>query len=327
MQNVKTIKKIANNLDVHPIHIKMFSLRCNFDLEKSFTEFEENYNEYKKQSPIPFVKWVGGKRQLARQFRDMDLYPPDSFNPLTATYFEPFVGGGAMFFDLLPKKAVLSDLNSDLVTTYNVIKSNTEKLITKLKEHKKKNCKDYFLKIRKQNPKKLSDVSIAARFIYLNRTCFNGMYRVNKSGHFNVPYGKYVNPLICNEENLMKVKNSLKSVKILNQDYKKTLKIAKNGDFIYLDPPYYPVNRTSNFTSYTSETFLEKEQEELRDTYLKLHKRGCFVMLSNSDTPFIKELYSDLDKNIKINKVYAGRAINSNGAKRGKVKEVVVVNY
>jgi DNA adenine methylase len=289
---------------------------------------ESVYENYLlNEKPKPFVKWVGGKRQLIQQFKDMNLYPPFGFNPEKATYFEPFVGGGAMFFDLLPEKSVLSDMNLELVTTYNVIKNNVEALIKKLKEHQKKNNKEYFLKIRTQDIKKLSDVNIAARFIYLNRTGFNGLYRVNRSGQFNVPYADNKNPLICDEENLCKAHDAMKHTKILHQDYKKVLEKAKKGDFIYFDPPYYPVNKTSSFTSYTKEEFLEKEQKELKDVFVELHKRGCYVMLSNSDTKFINELYSGLDKKIKIRKVFAGRAINSKGTGRGKIKEVVVINY
>lgn len=274
--------------------------------------------------PKPFVKWVGGKRQLLKQFRLLGLYPPETFDAEVAKYFEPFLGGGAVFFDLMPDKAYLSDLNEELVTTYNVIKSDVEKLITSLQKHK--NDKEYFLNIRAQDPKSLSYIDVASRFIYLNRTCFNGMYRVNSKGGFNVPYGKYNNPLICDSENLLRVSRALQQVEIKHQDYKETLKNAKKGDFIYLDPPYHPVSSTSSFTSYTKESFLEKEQLELRDTYAKLHKRGCFVMLSNSDTPFINEAYSKI-KGVKISKVQAGRAINSVGSKRGKVSEVLVTNY
>ena len=328
MPDIETIHRIAIKFDIHPIQVKMFLLRFTDNQKcKSDDCFLAAYNEFKKQSPKPFVKWVGGKRQLAKQFRDMNLYPPDAFKPETATYFEPFIGGGAMFFDLMPKKAILSDMNPELIITYNVIKNNVEDLIKKLKTHQNKNNKEYFLKIRSEDFKKLSEVNVAARFIYLNRTCFNGMFRVNSSGQFNVPYGDNKNPLICDEVNLRKVNEALKNVKILHQDYKKVLSKAKKGDFIYFDPPYYPVNKTSSFTSYTKEGFLEKEQTELRDVFTKLHKRGCFVMLSNSDTSFINKLYSGLDKGMKINKVFAGRAINSRGSGRGKVKEVVVTNY
>jgi len=276
------------------------------------------------EKPKPFVKWVGGKRQLLAQFRSMNLYPPEKFDIKTGRYFEPFVGGGAVFFDLLPETAYLSDLNNELVVTYNVIKNDVENLIKSLKKHKLD--KEYFLKIRAQNPEKLSDLNTASRFIYLNRTCFNGMYRVNSKGGFNVPFGKYTNPLICDEVNLRKASKALKNVEIKKQDYKEVLKKAKKGDFIYFDPPYYPVSKTASFTSYTSESFLDKEQIELRDTFVELHKRGCFVMLSNSDTSFINKIYSE-PKGLRITKVQAGRAINSNASKRGKITEVLVTNY
>lgn len=276
------------------------------------------------EKPKPFVKWVGGKRQLLAQFRLMNLYPPEKFDIKNGKYFEPFVGGGAVFFDLHPETAYLSDLNNELVITYNVIKSDVESLIKSLKKHKLD--KEYFLKIRAQNPEKLSDLNTASRFIYLNRTCFNGMYRVNSKGGFNVPFGKYTNPLVCDENNLRKVSKALKNVEIKKQDYKEVLKKAKKGDFVYFDPPYYPVSKTASFTSYTSEAFLDKEQIELRDTFVELHKRGCFIMLSNSDTPFINKIYSE-PKELRITKVQAGRAINSDASKRGKITEVLVTNY
>lgn len=276
------------------------------------------------EKPKPFVKWVGGKRQLLEQFRKMNLYPPEDFDPKNSRYFEPFVGGGAVFFDLLPEEGFLSDLNRELVTTYNVIKNDLKRLIASLKKHK--TDKEYFLKIRAQDPKKLSNVAVASRFIFLNRTCFNGMYRVNSKGGFNVPFGKYTNPLICDEDNLQKVSKALQNIDIKHQDYKEVLKKAKKGDFIYFDPPYYPVSKTASFTSYTAESFLDKEQTELRDTFAELHNRGCFVMLSNSDTPFINNIYSVI-KGARINKVQAGRAINSKGSGRGKITEVLITNY
>ncbi len=322
--NKEILKEIALSLNVHPIHLKVFLASS----EK--ITLENLKSEFKKQSeknPKPFVKWVGGKRQLIQQFREDDLYPPEGFDSKFATYFEPFVGGGAMFFDLLPKKAYLSDMNEELVTTYNIIKSDVDGLIRKLKLHKKNDSKEYFLKVRALDVKKLSEVNIAARFIYLNRTCFNGLYRVNGSGKFNVPYAANKNPLICDEENLRKVHVAMKHTTIKHQDYSKVLEKAKKGDFVYFDPPYYPVSKTASFTSYTKYGFLKKEQEKLRDVFVALSRKGCFVMLSNSDTPFINELYSNLGKKIRIEKVFAGRAINSKGSGRGKVKEVVVINY
>jgi len=318
MTTLQTITKLADELNIN----KIYAHHVFHNADK--TRLFEDAARIVSEKPKPFVKWVGGKRQLLRQFRDMGLYPPDAFNPLTNTYFEPFVGGGAVFFDLLPKKAELSDLNNELVTTYNVIKNDVDGLIKSLKKHKYE--KEYYLEVRAKDPKMLSDLDVASRFIFLNRTCFNGMYRVNSKGGFNVPFGKYTNPMICDEENLHKVSKALQKVTIQNQDYKAVLKKAKKGDFVYFDPPYYPVSKTASFTSYTANSFLDKEQTELRDTFVELNKRGCFVMLSNSDTPFIYKIYSGI-KDVKVSKVSAGRAINSNAAKRGKVSEVLVTNY
>ncbi len=318
MTTQQTITKLAKDLNINRIYARhVFHVA---DKKQLFKDAVRIVNE----KPKPFVKWVGGKRQLLKQFRELGLYPPDDFNPLTNTYFEPFVGGGAVFFDLLPKKAELSDLNAELITTYNVIKKDVDALITSLKKHRYE--KEYYLKMRAKNPKTLSDVEVASRFIFLNRTGFNGMYRVNSKGEFNVPFGRYTNPIICDEENLRKVAKVLQKVTIKEQDYKTVLKRAKKGDFVYFDPPYYPVSKTASFTSYTADSFLEKEQTELRDTFVELHKRGCFVMLSNSDTPFINKLYSGI-KGVKVSKVSAGRAINSNATKRGKIHEVLVTNY
>ncbi len=318
MTTKQAIREIQDTFDINAIYAqRVFSLADK-------THLIEDSKRIISEKPKPFVKWVGGKRQLLAQFRRLNLYPPEKFDIETGRYFEPFVGGGAVFFDLLPESGYLSDLNKELVTTYNVIKNNVEGLIVSLKKHK--TDKEYFLKVRAQDPNKLEDLKMASRFIFLNRTCFNGMYRVNSKGGFNVPFGKYANPLICDEDNLRKVSKALQNVEIIHQDYKEVLKKAKKGDFIYFDPPYYPVSKTASFTSYTAESFLDKEQTELRDTLLELNKRGCFVMLSNSDTPFINKIYSGF-KGIRITKVEAGRAINSNGSGRGKITEVLVTNY
>lgn len=319
MQN-KLIKKLINDFDINKIYAQSL-----VDLV-DFKNYPQSAEFIIKNKPRPFVKWVGGKRQLLKQFKDLDLYPPKGFNVEKGRYFEPFIGGGAVFFDLLPKQAFLSDLNKDLVITYNVIKNNVDELVSSLKKHVYN--KNYFLRIRSQENTNLTNIEIASRFIYLNRTCFNGMYRVNSKGKFNVPFGKYNNPIICDEENLRKVSKSLEQVSIKHQDYKKILKQARKGDFIYFDPPYYPVNKTSSFTSYTSENFLDKEQIELRDTFMKLHELGCFVMLSNSDTDFINRIYTEGNtKGVKITKILAGRMINSKSEKRGKVSEVLITNY
>lgn len=318
MIKVKTAQELSKTFNINTIYAhKVF-------LQASKENFFEDAKKIIDSKPKPFVKWVGGKRQLLNQFRLTGLYPPAGFNPSVANYFEPFVGGGAVFFDLLPENAFLSDLNGELVTTFNVIKNHSEELILSLKKHEIN--KDYFLKIRERDVTQLSDLDIASRFIFLNRTCFNGMYRVNSKGKFNVPYGRYDKPLICDEDNLRKVSKVLKKVEIRQEDYKEVLKKADKGDFVYFDPPYFPVSKTASFTSYTNQSFLEKQQEELRDVFLKLAERGCYVMLSNSDTPFINSIYSGF-KGIKITKVSAGRSINSDASKRGKISEVVITNY
>jgi DNA adenine methylase len=219
MTTKEAIKEIQVKFDVNSI----FALRVYEIADKK--NLLEDIKRIVSEKPKPFVKWVGGKRQLLEQFRKLGLYPPSGFNPSKNTYFEPFVGGGAVFFDLLPQNAVLSDMNRELVVTYNVIKKDVEALIKSLKKHKYE--KEYFLKIRSQNPERLSDLETASRFIFLNRTAFNGMYRVNSGGGFNVPFGKYDNPLICDETNLRRVSKALKNVSIKHQDYKEVLKTAK----------------------------------------------------------------------------------------------------
>lgn len=314
------VNEIQRAFDINSIYAKrVFALA---DKKNLLPSAEKIINE----KPKPFVKWVGGKRQLLRQFRLMNLYPPEKFDSTKGRYFEPFVGGGAVFFDLLPEKAFLSDMNLELVTTYNVIKDDVESLIKLLKKHD--HNKEYFLNVRAKKVEKLTPLQIASRFIYLNRACFNGMYRVNRRGEFNVPFGDNKNPLFCDEVNLRKISEALKNVEIKHQDYKQVLKKAKKGDFVYFDPPYHPVSKTSTFTSYTANGFSENDQLELRDTFIKLSNRGCFVMLSNSDAPFINQIYSEIKKDsVRINKVEAGRAINSKGSGRGKVVEVLVTNY
>ena len=274
----------------------------------------------------PFVKWVGGKRQI---ISELLKNIPHNFN----NYFEPFVGGGALFFELYNlgilknKTFYLSDINEELINTYKVIRDYPNELIEELKEFKIKHNKEFYYQIREldrsENYKDLDNITKAARFIYLNRTCFNGLYRVNKKGYFNVPIGSYKNPQIVNEENILAVSITLQNAIIKHCDYKEILKYVTKNDFIYFDPPYYPINKTSNFTSYTQDNFLEKEQIELFDTFKSLSNKGCFVLESNSDTDFINNLY----KEFIIEKVFANRAINSNGNKRGKITEVLIRNY
>lgn len=271
----------------------------------------------KNDKPKPFVKWAGGKRQLT----DILLKNiPEQYD----CYIEPFVGGGALFFELLPKKAVISDINFEIINAYHVIKNNLNELLKSLKKHK--NIKEYFYKIRALNPNNLSLIERASRFIYLNKTCFNGLYRENSRGEFNVPFGNYKKPNILDKENLTKISEYLNSnqIKILCQDYKETVMLAQKGDFIYFDPPYYPLNQTSSFTKYSKEDFNKEDQIELSEVFRQLDKKGCYVMLSNSNTEFIKSLYNDYN----IKEIEALRAINCKGDKRGKgLYEILVKNY
>jgi DNA adenine methylase len=271
----------------------------------------------------PFIKWVGGKRGLLEQI--LPLFPK-KFN----NYYEPFVGGGAVFFELFSKgvlknkKVVLSDINEELVNTYNVVKDTPFELIGKLEEYKEQHSKEFYYKIReldRQNGyKKLSNLEKATRFIYLNKTCFNGLYRVNKKGYFNTPIGSYKNPNIADEDVILSASEALQNVKIIHQSFKDVLKQAYQDDLIYFDPPYYPLNETSKFTSYDSNCFLEDEQFELFEVFDKLSDIGAKVVQSNSDTKFIKELYKNFD--IKI--VNANRFINSKSNGRGKITEVLI---
>lgn len=273
----------------------------------------------------PFTKWTGGKRQLLNDLLDL---MPNKYN----TYYEPFVGGGALFFELSPKKAVINDLNSDLINAYKVIRDDCEGLIKILIIHSQNNSKDYYLEIRSVDRdsryENMTDVEKAARFIYMLRVNFNGLYRVNSKNQFNVPYGRYKNPKIVDEELLFNISEYLNSGDILikNDDFKNVVKDAQEGDFVYFDPPYIPISETSSFTSYTQDGFGLKEQKDLRDCLVELTKRKVKVMISNSDVPLIYDLYGDIE-GVNIHKVYANRAINSNSKKRGKIGEVIIRNY
>ncbi|MFX1340310.1 MAG: DNA adenine methylase [Promethearchaeota archaeon] len=268
--------------------------------------------------PHPFVKWAGGKRQLISQ---MIKYLPKNYN----MYIEPFVGGGALFFYILPEKAILIDINSELVNCYKVIKNNVKELIQLLKNHK--NEKNYYYQIRAldRTPKsynKLSDVEKASRTIYLNRCCYNGLYRVNSKGQFNVPFGRYKNPRFCDEENLEAISSVLKNVNILEGTFELCLNFAEKDDFIYFDPPYVPISDSANFTSYTKDNFGKDDQIKLYNTFKILDEHGCKILLSNSYSNFILDLYKDY----KVVLLNAKRAINSDSTKRGTIKEVLVLN-
>ncbi len=266
--------------------------------------------------PKPFVKWAGGKRQI---IDELIRRVPKIFG----TYFEPFVGGGALLFELQPEKAVIGDTNFELINAYLVIRDKVEELIEDLKRHK--NEKEYYYRMRSLDPETLDPVKRASRFIYLNRTCYNGLWRVNSKGEFNVPFGRHKNPKICDEENLRAVSEYLRraDIKIVCGDYKETLKEAKEGDFVYLDPPYAPVSGTSRFTKYTGKGFSLKDQEELAEVFRELDRRGCYVMLSNSDTEFVRKLY----RGYIIERVSANRFINCVAKKRKNHTELIIRNY
>ncbi|MDT8719532.1 DNA adenine methylase [Clostridium sp. 19966] len=268
----------------------------------------------------PFLKWAGGKRQL---LPELNKYIPLKYK----TYYEPFVGAGALLFDLQPKKAVINDVNSELINCYNIIKDSLDELIEDLKKHQ--NIPEYYYEIRELDRKpefqQLTQIERASRIIYLNKTCFNGLFRVNSQGQYNVPFGNYKNPKILDEVVLKAVHNFLNSsnITITNGDFEEVVRGAKKGDFIYFDPPYDPVSDSSSFTGYSLDGFSRDEQRRLKDVFDRLNKKGCFVLLSNSATDFIKDLYKDY----RIEIVSASRNINADGLKRGKVDEVLVMNY
>jgi DNA adenine methylase len=269
----------------------------------------------KETSPRPFLKWAGGKSRLIQQYIP---YFPKSYK----NYYEPFLGGGAVFFYLQPSAAILTDINAELINTYCCVRDHIEELICHLKEHKIRHNKDYYYSVR--NNSVGTDIEQAARIIYLNKTCFNGLYRVNSQGKFNVPLGRYENPNICPEVLLRTASEALSTSKIKQADFVDVLNYATSSDdFVYFDPPYYPVSKTSYFTAYSSDRFAEDQQVQLKDVFEKLAQRGVKVMLSNSDCEFIRNLYSSFN----IHTISASRAINSNANKRGKITEVLVTSY
>lgn len=271
----------------------------------------------------PFVKWAGGKRQIVDKLL---MYAPDEFN----TYYEPFVGGGALLFELSPKKAVINDSNKELINVYNVLRNEEKfkKMCSILNTYEKNNSEEFYYELRNKDRNKssfdrLSDYKRAGRTIYLNKACFNGLYRVNSKNEFNVPFGKKTKVNTYDIGNLITVSNylTMNDIKILNVDFEESVKDAQKGDFIYFDPPYD--SETSIFNSYTEDGFGKEEQRRLAKVYKELSNKGCYVMLSNNNTTLIKELYKDF--NIHI--IEAKRSINSNGKKRGKVEEVIITNY
>ena len=292
----------------------------------------------------PFVKWAGGKGSLISQLSN--FYPYELKNGIIERYIEPFVGGGAVLIDILQnydvRQAYAFDINIDLINSYNVIKNNVEEIITNLKEmeteylqleqeerknyfyNKRNEYNDYTLQENEQNVKK------ASQFIYLNRTCFNGLYRVNKDGKFNVPVGSYKNPTICDEENLRNLSELIQNVQFQYGDYRRSMEYVTENTFVYFDPPYRPLNMTSGFTSYTKEDFNDDNQRELATFYRELNERNAKLMLSNSNPKNINEedqFFDNIYQGFNIDEIYASRMINANSKGRGKISEILVTNY
>jgi DNA adenine methylase len=264
-------------------------------------------------APRPFLKWVGGKSQLLDQFRP--LLPP-----VFGRYFEPFVGGAALFFERRPARALLSDVNEELIDCYRAVRDDVDGVINALQKHEYE--REHYYAVREVDPRTLSLPARAARTIFLNKTGFNGLFRVNRSGKFNVPFGRYSNPNFRDVDNLRACSLALKHVDLQPRDFKSVMD-AEPHDFVYFDPPYVPVSDTADFTSYAAGGFSWKEQEELAAVFKKLTRKGVYAMLSNSDTPAVRDLYAGF----RIDEVFASRSVNSDGTRRGKVAEVVVRNY
>jgi len=261
--------------------------------------------------PKPFLKWVGGKRQLLTQLR---AFVP----PKLKRYFEPFLGGGALFFDTLPKQSVLSDVNAELIDCYVAVRDHVTMLIEALEAHRYD--EEHYYAVRDADLAHAPLVERAARTMFLNRTGFNGLYRVNRSGKFNVPFGRYTRPRICNPGNLRACSAALANADLRVQDFATTCALAGKGDFVYLDPPYVPVSRTAAFTAYAKGGFGPDEQRRLSTTFGQLSDRGVVAVLSNSDVREVRELYAAFE----MTTVRASRAVNSDALGRGLVSEVVV---
>lgn len=288
------------------------------------------------------MKWVGGKGQLISQL--VDLLPSDFAQWQDVTYIEPFVGGGAFFFHMLRHygnitRAVINDVNPDLIKCYSVVKEQPDQLIQALEEIQAEyyalpdepKRQQFFLEKREEfNTKNLSPQDNSKLFIFLNRTCFNGLYRVNKKGLFNVPFGKYVRPTICDKETIMADSRLLQRVEILNGDYSATLDKAEGKTLFYFDPPYRPLSSTSSFNDYTKDSFNDDEQRRLKEFCDRIHAAGHFFMLSNSDC-LAKDgkdrFFDDLYAAYSIARVWASRSVNANPAKRGKLTEILVRNF
>ena len=272
--------------------------------------------------PRPFLKWVGGKGQLLD-----DLLARVTAAVPFGRYHEPFVGGGALFFELARqgqlgrKRAYLSDNNTNLMDTYRAVKDNVEEVIDLLIAHKARHSEEYYYLVRSTVPESLPER--AARIIYLNKTCFNGLFRENSKGGFNVPFGRYKNPMICDAENLRACAETLKKATIETRPFETVLDHANPGDLVYFDPPYVPLSKTSSFTSYDKAGFGEEDQRRLAEMFTQLDRKGVHVLLSNSKTDLVDELYRDY----MIEAVFATRSVNNRGDRRGKIAEALVRNF
>lgn len=268
----------------------------------------------------PFLKWAGGKSGLLAQYSPH--FPKLGSD---ACYFEPFLGGGAVFFHLRPGRAVLSDVNGELVNAYVQVRDRVTKVVKLLDEHRRIHDHDHYYAVREQDPSSLTPLERAVRFIYLNRTCYNGLWRVNRAGRFNVPLGRYKDPLGAVADFLRPAAKALKGVRVLERPFEAVLREASPGDFVYFDPPYHPVSSTANFTAYARTAFGEAEQRSLAKVFAALARAGVAAMLSNSDTPLVRELYPA--SRYRVVPVRATRAINSKASGRGAVGEVLVMTY
>ena len=309
--------------------------------EKPIDKRTVRYEKNKTVTLKPFVKWVGGKSQLVEQIEKM--LPTDGEKVLTK-YAEPMVGGGALFFSILSKydfeELYISDINAELINAYQAVKNDVNNLIAKLNEMQMlflpmdENGRKYFYyTVRERfNSTTLTEETAtekAAQFIFLNKTCFNGLYRVNRKGQFNVPMGTYNNPTICDDENLRNIHEALQNVTIVCGDYSLSKLFIDKDTFVYLDPPYRPISETSAFTAYNSDAFDDEEQIRLSKFIDEINLSGAKIVLSNSDPKNVNEednFFDDLYKNYKINRVEASRAINSKGDKRGKINELLICN-
>jgi DNA adenine methylase len=269
--------------------------------------------------PRPFLKWVGGKTQLLGALRE--LIPRDA-----GSYFEPFLGGGALFFDRRPRRAVLADLNPELIDAFTAVRDDVEELMEHLRGHVYD--KGYFYEVRSRDRGAMTLPERAARTIFLNRTGFNGLYRVNQKGLFNVPFGRYKDPTICDSDNLLACSAVLKGTELRSSSFEVVLADAGKGDFVYLDPPYVPVSRTANFTAYTRGGFGPADQDRLAQCLVELDERGACFVLSNADTPEVRAMYERLGiAQLQIDTVLANRSVNSRVGGRGKVGELLVRNF